>query len=839
MRLIWTLIVGLAFAVPVVADETPSLRAGHSLHGEAFNEGPRQSAYLMGGTGKVHFPVTTHARLAQQLMDQGIGQLHGFWFFEAERTFRQVAALDSSCGMALWGMAMANVNNRSRGRGFLEKSAPYRPSMTEREQMYIDAWTAYFDKAVDDKKAESGKALVENLEKLVKRFPDDMEAKAFLACQIWKNSSDGVEMNSRVAIDALLQQVLDKNPDHPCHHYRIHLWDKNDPAQAILSAAQCGQIAPHVAHMWHMPGHTYSGLHRYADAAWQQEASARTDHAYMMRDRLLPDQIHNYAHNNEWLIRTWLKQGRAREGLELAMNMTELPRHPKWNLLTKKDCSASYGRKRTLEVLQTCELWDELISLSETTYLAPENSLGRQIENHRLIGRAAFLTNDVSRGERHLNQLRVWQEQVALEVTSTAKLAPSDGQVATEPTNSNTPDQPAASPTESVAATTQGEEKSPDTQDTKTANDTQYTKEANATKDETDDDADEPDSNAADSNAPESKTAASNDKDDTPATTEAPRFNKQQRKKLEQAFRELSGWQVWQQGKATEAWQQLEGVEGIPEYLRARVMAAAGKVKEAEDVLQKAVDDGPGEVLPRSHLADFCWQHDKQDRARELLLELRSLASQADQDLPALSRLAPIVQSLNWNSKDWRAPEPIRQDVGIRPPLDSLGPMNWQPPLASEWTLPDVEGVKRNLADYKGRNVVVIMYLGFGCLHCVEQLSAFAPRADEFRQAGWELIAIGTDSQESLREALSSYGRDRIRFPLLTDPQLSVFRAYRCFDDFEQKPLHGAFLIDAQGRTRWQDIAHEPFVDPEFLLGEARRVTALTTQGRPSFQQFD
>ena len=365
--------------------------------------------------------------------------------------------------------------------------------------MYIDAWTAYFDKAVDDKKAESGKALVENLEKLAKRFPDDMEAKAFLACQIWKNSSEGVEMNSRVAIDALLQQVLDKNPDHPCHHYRIHLWDKNDPAQAILSAAQCGQIAPHVAHMWHMPGHTYSGLHRYADAAWQQEASARVDHAYMMRDRLLPDQIHNFAHNNEWLIRTWLKQGRAREGLELAMNMTELPRHPKWNLLTKKDCSASYGRKRTLEVLQTCELWDELISFSETTYLAPENSLGRQIENHRLIGRAAFLTNDVSRGERHLNQLRVWQEKVALEVTSTAKVDPSDGQVATEPSSSDTPEQPAASPTESVAATTQGEEKSPDTQDTK---------EANATKDEADDDADEPDSNAADSNAPESKTAA-------------------------------------------------------------------------------------------------------------------------------------------------------------------------------------------------------------------------------------------------------------------------------------------------------------------------------------------
>ena len=35
--------------------ETP---AGHSYHGEFLNEGPRQAAYLMGGTGKVRFAVT-------------------------------------------------------------------------------------------------------------------------------------------------------------------------------------------------------------------------------------------------------------------------------------------------------------------------------------------------------------------------------------------------------------------------------------------------------------------------------------------------------------------------------------------------------------------------------------------------------------------------------------------------------------------------------------------------------------------------------------------------------------------------------------------------------------
>ena len=41
-----------------------------------------------------------------------------------------------------------------------------------------------------------------------------------------------------------------------------------------------------------------------------------------MRDRLLPDQIHNYAHNNEWCIRNLLHIGRVEDAINLAKNMT-------------------------------------------------------------------------------------------------------------------------------------------------------------------------------------------------------------------------------------------------------------------------------------------------------------------------------------------------------------------------------------------------------------------------------------------------------------------------------------------------------------------------------------
>ncbi len=64
------------------------LLPGHSHQGPAFDHGPRHSAYLMGGTGKVHFPVSSKDPRVEKFVEQGIGQMHGFWFVEAERSFR-------------------------------------------------------------------------------------------------------------------------------------------------------------------------------------------------------------------------------------------------------------------------------------------------------------------------------------------------------------------------------------------------------------------------------------------------------------------------------------------------------------------------------------------------------------------------------------------------------------------------------------------------------------------------------------------------------------------------------------------------------------------------------
>lgn len=398
---------------------TTEIAPGHSLHGEAFDEGPRQSAVLMSGTGNVEIKITSKHPKAQSFFNQGLGQLHGFWYFEAERSFRQVAAFDTNCAMAYWGLAMANVNNTKRAAQFIKTAEDLKTNASPREVMWIQAYHKYF--AGTDSETERRKQLVLALEKLIQNHPKELEAKTFLVFQVWDNESHDIPVSSRMAIDSLANEVLAKEPLHPVHHARIHLWNSKEDKQALNSAARCGQSAPSIAHMWHMPGHTYSQLKRYDDAAWQQEASARTDHAYMMATRIMPDQIFNFAHNNQWLCTDLLYCGRVQDAIDLAKNMVELPRHPKYNTLNRKEDNTSYeknngssmlGRNRLIDAFVGYELWDQMLALADTTYLEPTDLPEEQAHRLYALALADFALARNQEAEQRLSGLAGCSEQL-------------------------------------------------------------------------------------------------------------------------------------------------------------------------------------------------------------------------------------------------------------------------------------------------------------------------------------------------------------------------------------------------------------------------------------------
>jgi peroxiredoxin/energy-converting hydrogenase A subunit M len=727
---------------------------GHSMHGEAFDEGPRQAAYLMGGTGHVYFPVTTRVPEAQKFFDQGVGQLHGFWYFEAERSFRQVLLLDPNCAMAYWGMAMANTNNDTRAKELIKKAQEMKASAGPRESAWIDALAASYE---GEDTPQRRQKYVRDLEALVQDDPNDVEAKALLALRIWQNGSWMTEakkqlpITSHQAVDSILDQVFAANPMHPAHHFRIHLWDREKAARALGAAARCGQSAPSIAHMWHMSGHIYSRLHRYADGAWQQEASARVDHAHMMRDRVLPDQIHNYAHNNEWLIRNLAFLGRVDDAIALASNMIELPRHPKYN--TPDKGSAHYGPRRLANVLLQYERWEDILRHAETTsYLdaAKKDDPEGKLKGLRLLGRASM---GLGKQEDGAKQIATVEALLADERAARYK--------------------------------------------------------------------------AADEAEAKARADKKSDKDVALAIADALAKKSPDLKQIENVLAELRGYAALAAGKPAEAkaeFEKIKDADGIFEDHLAHAFSLAGDHAQAEKIARKAVENGPHEVCPLAVLVDVLSRADKKAEAKAEFAKLRLVAADADLDNRVFQRLWPLAEELGLPA-DWRIAREPSIDVGDRPGLETLGPFRWQPTPATSWTLSGARGEPVSLDDYRGKPVVVIFYLGSGCLHCVEQLQTFAPLASKYAEAGISLVAISSEPLDTLQGSLAKLSPEEpIPFPLAADPELTVFKDYRAYDDFEAMPLHGTYLIDGQGLVRWHDISYEPFNDPEFLLDEAQRL---------------
>ena len=765
--------------------ETPA--AGHSNHGEIFNEGPRQKAYLMGNTGKIDFPVSSKVENVKAFIDQGVGQLHGFWYFEAERSFRQAAALDPDCAIAYWGASMANGGNEKRATGFSKEAMKRKDKASRHEQLYIELWDKFLNR--DKKKdKEARQAHMTALEKLLYEFPNDLDAKAFLGLAMWSNRSRGIPLTSHLSVDALFNDVLDKNPLHPCHHYRIHLWDYEKTDLALNSAAMCGQSAPGIAHMWHMPGHIYSRLKRYADGAWQQEASARVDHAHMMRDRVLPDQIHNFAHNNEWLIRNLTYLGAADRAVDLAKNMCELPRHPKYNTLVKRG-STYYGRLRLFNALDEFEKWDELIKLTETPYLEPTDAEAEQIKRQQYLGRAYFRSGDFENGKRILADM---EEQLAKKnVVQDEAVRVAQNVVRKK---AGVPD---------VSAPETGRPAPPLPEDK---------------------------SKPADPQKPDTKKVdeAKLKKDLAAAETNAKRSTSTVIRSLDQSVDEFKGYLAVQEERYEDALALFKKSPGISLGYKAEITLLAGKTDEAIKIVQDAANSKGEETIPHAALIEILWKAKKPEEAKKAFEKLRAKSGHLDITAPVFARLEDIATGACGYPADWRLPYKVPADTGDRPDLDTLGPFRWSPYKADDFSLTNDKGEQVSLADYKGRPVVVIFYLGYSCLHCAEQLHKFGPKYEEFKSAGFEVLAISSDPVDDLKNSVKAYAEDtkggKMPFPLLAGGDLEVFKKYRCFDDFEKMTLHGTFLIDAQGYVRWQDISYDPFMDPDFVLNEAKRL---------------
>lgn len=321
-------------------------------------------ATLIPGYGKVHMTVTTKSAEAQQFFDQGLALLHSFWGYEADRAFERAAQLDPECAMAQWGIAMAAVNDARRDAA-LKRGKELAPKASPQEQLYLAAVEARYkgEKSTVQNNGFLGAtdAYAQALRKIVAFYPNDNEAKLFLALASMSGyERDGAPRPGTVEAIALLQLVLARDPQHlAAHHYMIHATEAGKRAVDGVPAADIyGSLAPQVGHAVHMPGHTYVHVDRWDDAARAFEGSAAVDRAYIRDNNETTDHAAGpYGHNVHFLTMVYNYQGRYRDSIKASQELLDAVAKPGED----KSRTALEARLARLRTLVRFEKWDEIL----------------------------------------------------------------------------------------------------------------------------------------------------------------------------------------------------------------------------------------------------------------------------------------------------------------------------------------------------------------------------------------------------------------------------------------------------------------------------------------------
>src|SRR6266850_416758 len=209
-------------------DQLRKLAAGLSCFGSLFlivelrADGSHHQASPAGQLGKVDFPTSCAAEV-QPSLEKGLALLHSFQYTESEKTFADASTRDPKCAIAHWGKAMAtyhqiwdfpNDKTLKEGRKEIEKAQRLHPA-NAREQDFLAAAAAFFQKKSRMSQADRTQAYASALEKLHAQSPGDVEISAFYALSLISLAEQDVEniANRKKAI-SILDPLLQSRPDH-------------------------------------------------------------------------------------------------------------------------------------------------------------------------------------------------------------------------------------------------------------------------------------------------------------------------------------------------------------------------------------------------------------------------------------------------------------------------------------------------------------------------------------------------------------------------------------------------------------------------------------------------
>jgi thioredoxin-dependent peroxiredoxin len=122
---------------------------------------------------------------------------------------------------------------------------------------------------------------------------------------------------------------------------------------------------------------------------------------------------------------------------------------------------------------------------------------------------------------------------------------------------------------------------------------------------------------------------------------------------------------------------------------------------------------------------------------------------------------------------------------------------------APAFSLPDADGNRVKLSDYKGRRVIVYFYPAAATPGCTKQACDFRDSLSELNGAGLDVIGISPDKPAKLAKFRDD---QKLTFPLLSDPDREVLTAWGAYGEKTmygktvQGVIRSTFVVDEKGK---------------------------------------
>jgi thiol-disulfide isomerase/thioredoxin len=129
-------------------------------------------------------------------------------------------------------------------------------------------------------------------------------------------------------------------------------------------------------------------------------------------------------------------------------------------------------------------------------------------------------------------------------------------------------------------------------------------------------------------------------------------------------------------------------------------------------------------------------------------------------------------------------------------------------PTAPAFSLASRAGTPLALADLKGQ-VVMINFWASWCGPCRQEFPALDQIYAKYKPMGFTLVAINVESEKA--DAEKFLGATPVSFPILFDPDNKVSGSYGV------SAMPTTFLVDRQGRVRWQHRAFKPGDEAKYI----------------------